>query len=168
MILLNHIRYVQQENSVRNVILLGDINFAQTDWSTLTSRAENEQVVLDALCSFNYEQAIEIDHRKYLLVVILCNNGDILCNVCIDNFLKRHFASDHLPYKARIQFQSNESFRRDRPHEIELDFAKFAYTKADWRAINDQIAEEPFMPYCHSNVDVMTRLWYQWIYSILL
>ena len=168
MILLNHIRYVQQENSVRNVILLGDINFALTDWSTLTSRAENEQVVLDALGSFNYEQAIKIDHRKFSLDVILCNNGDILSDVCIDNFLKSHFASDHLPYKARIQFQSNEIFRRDRPHEIELDFAKFAYTKADWRAINDQIAEEPFMPYCYSNVGVMTRLWYQWIYSILI
>ena len=75
MILLNHIRYVQQENSVRNVILLGDINFALTDWSTLTSRAENEQVLLDALCSFNYEQAIKIDHRKHLMDVILCNNG---------------------------------------------------------------------------------------------
>ena len=24
------------------------------------------------------------------------------------------------------------------------------------------------MPYCYSNVDVMTRLWYQWIYKILM
>ena len=74
---------MQQENSVRNVILLGDINLALTDWSTLTSRAENEQVVLDALCSFNYEQAIKIDHRKYLLDVILCNNGDILSDIIL-------------------------------------------------------------------------------------
>ena len=55
---LTFIRQKQTELNVRNVMITRDINFAQTDWSTLVSSDEDKQVFLDALAELNFEQMI--------------------------------------------------------------------------------------------------------------
>ena len=67
------IRQKQIELSVRNVMITGDINFAQTDWLTLISSDEDEQDFLVALADFNFEQMIT-GKEKVQLDVKLCYN----------------------------------------------------------------------------------------------
>ena len=55
---LYFIRQNQIELNVRNAMITGDINSAQTDWSTLISSEEDEQAFLDALAELNFEQTI--------------------------------------------------------------------------------------------------------------
>ena len=55
---LYFIRQKQIELNVRNVMITGDINLAQSDWSNLISSDEDEQAFLDALAELNFEQMI--------------------------------------------------------------------------------------------------------------
>ena len=59
------------------MIITGDINFAQTDWSTLISSDEDEQAFLDALAELNFEQMIT-GNEKVQLDVILCHHPNLL------------------------------------------------------------------------------------------
>ena len=63
----------QIELNVRNVMITGDINFAQTDWSTKISSVEDEQAFLNALAELNFEQMIT-GKEKVQVDVILCNH----------------------------------------------------------------------------------------------
>ena len=60
---LNFIRQKQIEVNVRDVMITGDINFAQMNWSTLISSYEDEQAFLDALAELNFKQMIR--EKKY-------------------------------------------------------------------------------------------------------
>ena len=82
-------------------MITGDINFAQTDWSTLISSDEDEQAFLDALAEFNFEQMIT-GKEKVQLDVILCNHPDLLTLVKKDNRLTSLFKTDHPRYHAKL------------------------------------------------------------------
>ena len=46
-------------------------------------------------------------------------------------------------------------------------FQGFSFSKANWDEINPYINKNPFNPYCYSNVDLMTELWYTWLLNII-
>ena len=81
-------------------MVTGDINFAQTDWSTLISSDEDRQTFLDALAELNFEQIIT-GKEKVQLDVILCNHPDLLTLVKKDNRLPSLYKTDHPPYHAK-------------------------------------------------------------------
>ena len=43
----------------------------------------------------------------------------------------------------------------------------FSYCNCDFDALNEDIITNPFEPYCYSNVDVNTNLWYEWILKLI-
>ena len=43
----------------------------------------------------------------------------------------------------------------------------FSYCNCDFDALNEDINANPFEPYCYSNVDFNTSLWYQWILKLV-
>ena len=46
--------------------------------------------------------------------------------------------------------------------------SRFAYSKDRLKFIRDHIIEEPFIPYCFNNVDVMIEIWFQRYYEVLV
>ena len=44
---------------------------------------------------------------------------------------------------------------------------KFSFNKIEWNKLNGIIIENPFNPYCYSNVDELVKQWYKWLEEIL-
>ena len=52
------------------------------------------------------------------------------------------------------------------PH-ASAEAVKFAFKRANWEHLNEQITKSPFDPYCYSNVNVLVQERYKWINKIL-
>ena len=104
--LLNLLTDYSNEFQCPNILLVGDINFANTHWQTLQSTQKHEQLVLQTFTDMNFQQFIEPPHDQ--LDIVLCNNPDIILNTTIDNHMKKHFShqerelSDHNPFLITI------------------------------------------------------------------
>ena len=159
------IRQKQIAINVRNVMITGDINFAQTYWPTLISSDEDEQAFLDALAELNFEQMIT--GKKVQLDVILCNHPGLLTLVKIDNRLTSLYKTDHPPYHAKLNLILENDYIREKEVNERNGFQEFSFSKANWDEINQYINENPFNPYCYSNVDLMTKLCYTWLLNII-
>ena len=48
-----------------------------------------------------------------------------------------------------------------------MKIENFAFNKVDWKTLNEAIVNDPFMPYCFSNVDELLKQWYTWFNRIL-
>ena len=86
-------------------------------------------------------------------------------NVSVDNRVKTLYKSNHLAYRAKLSSQSwfRAEFKRKKA-KIN-DITVFSFTRADWVSLSEHIEENPFVPYCLSNVDMTVSLWYEWLYK---
>ena len=94
-------------------MITGDINFAQTDWSTLISSDEDEQAFLDALAELNFEQMIT-GKEQVQLDVILSNHPDLLTLVKQDNRLTSLYKTDHPPCHAKLNLILKNDYIREK------------------------------------------------------
>ena len=147
-------------------MITGDINFAQTDWSTLISSDEDEQAFLDALAELNFEQMIT-GKEKVQLDVILCNHPDLLTLVKQDKRLTSLYKTDHPPCHAKLNLIFKKDYIREKEVNNRNGFQGFSFSKPNSGEINQYINENLFNPYWYSNVDLMTELWYTWLLNII-
>ena len=147
-------------------MITGDINFAQTDWSTIISSDEDQQAFLDALAELNFEQKITVK-EKIQLDVIHCNHPDLFTLVKKDKRLTSLYKTDHTPYHAKLNLILKNDYIREKEVNDRNGFQGFSFSKANWDEINPYINKIPFNPYCYTNVDLMTELWYTWLLNII-
>ena len=171
--LLNMLTDYSNEFQCPNILLVGDINFANTHWQTLQSTQKHEQLVLQTFTDMNFQQFIETPHDQ--LDIVLCNNPDIILNTTIDNHMKKHFShqerelSDHNPFLITISsLTHNDEKATPIQHGSDfLDFGVFSLNNVDWITLNKYILEHPFQPYCYSIIDHLINSWYLWLYIAL-
>ena len=123
----------------------------------------DEALVLEELFGHNYQQLIT--GAKKQLDVILVNNTDPILNVSVDNYVKKLFKFDHQPFQLKLSL--NDWFKVTKTLPVKEDFSLFLFEKANWNEIGLYIVQNPFKPFCFSNVDVVVDLWYDWLHKIL-
>ena len=99
-------------------------------------------------------------NRRKSTDVFITNNTETVLTLTVDN---KH-RSNHQPYQVKLQTLSSyegKTFKLD----TGFGFTTFAYSKADWDNLSSHINAHPFTPYCYSNVEVVTKLWYEWLYE---
>ena len=96
-----------------------------------------------------------IDH----LDVVLANNSDSMVNFEHDNSLLNDLMqNDNKPIVTTIDLENEEM-------QFAVADIKYAFNKADWDELNKSILQEPFQPYCYSNVDELFKQWYEWLWK---
>ena len=141
-------------------IIVGDINFSHTNWETMQSDDDLEQITTERLFEQSFQQLIS---GKRLLDVILCNRTDYVLNVFMEKQMNKLHKSDHRPYGLKITGTCWSGTRKTQRVQMDKDFSKFAYSKTDWDSLSEQIVKQPFQPYCYSNVNVLLETWYDWL-----
>ena len=90
----------QSRNHVTNLtMLVGDINFDNTNWHHMESSNLDKALVLEELFEHNYQQLIT--GAKKQLDVILVNNREPILNVSVDNYVNKLFKSDQ-PFQLKL------------------------------------------------------------------
>ena len=161
--LIKFLNKKKYEFNTKCCIIVGDINFSYTDWPSMTSTHWEEQYCLDELTSANLQQLIITKKRKSL-DILLCNTPDLFLKKGVDNHLETLFSSN----AAKLNLLVKPSHFLKPVETTVNDFSRFAFEKADWKQIKNFVKQNPFKPYCLSNVDLMLDLWYEWLYKILI
>ena len=151
-------------NHITNLtMLVGNINFDNINWHHMESSNLDQALVLEDLFEHNYQQLVT--GAKKHIDVILVNNTDSILNVSVDNYVKKPFKSDHQPFQLKLSL--NDWFKVTKTLPEKEDFSIFSFEKANWNEIRLNIVQNPFLPYCFSNVDVVVDLLYDWLHEIL-
>ena len=87
--------------------------------------------------------------------MVNCEYDNSLQNDLIQN--DKSF-SDHKPIVTTIDLEKEET-------QFAVTDMKYAFIKADWDEFNKSILQEPFQPYCYSNVDELLKQWYEWLWQ---
>ena len=154
---------IQKKSDCQSSIVVGDINFNDTNWKERKSQNPDEKVVLKTLTVLNFEQLFS--DKKKQLDVLLSNNPNSVLNWKVNHNVKASYniegraCSDHNAYEVLISLQGEEF--------VDAKKETYAFHKADWRSFNEIIVENPFSPYCYSNVNKLLRQWYSWLWEKL-
>ena len=154
---------IQKESDCQSSIIVGDINFNDTNWKEMKSQNPEEKVVLKTLTVLNFEQLFS--DKKKQLDVLLTNNPNSVLNWKVNHNVKASYniegraCSDHNAYEVLISLQGEEI--------VDAKKETYAFHKADWRSFNKSIVENPFSPYCYSNVNKLLIQWYSWLWEKL-
>ena len=87
------------------------------------------------------------------------NNPNQVINRDTKNEINKSFNSDHDAFTVKIEAQTDM--------QSETKQHKFAFNKADRKELNNYILENPFKPYCFSNIDELVKQWYTWLDDVL-
>ena len=93
------------------------------------------------------------------LDVFLTNNPNQVINRDTKNEFNKSFNSDHDAFTVKIEAQTDM--------QSETKQHKFAFNKAHWKELNNYILENPFKPFCYSNIDELVKQWYTWLDDLL-
>ena len=83
-------------------------------------------------------------------------NDDLLITHSTANESDRF--SDHFPITIEIAANAR---RKERNSEI------FSFCKCDFKGLSKSMIEQPFQQYCYSNINVNTKLWYEWVFGLI-
>ena len=126
----------------------------------MSSSDDYENAFIEKLFELNFSNI-----AKRQLDVVLVNTLDPIISCDLDNNLSSKYStnqkpcSDHIPICTYLStFIHPRASARD---------AKFAFKRANWEHLNEQIMKSLFDPYCYSNVNVLVQKWYKWINKIL-
>ena len=92
------------------IILVGDLNFSETNWKTMDSSNADERLVLNTLSTLNYEQLL--DGRKKQLDVLLTNKTESVINwkenrdIASTYNIEGEACSDHVAYEFLLNLQA--------------------------------------------------------------
>ena len=146
------------ENNCSSVIIAGDIHFESIEWIGLVSSDNYESSILNKLADQNFTQILNSTNRKQL-DVFLTNKPELVINSGKENQFNKNFKSDHQASIISLQIENEV--------KADMKIENFAFNKVDWKTLNEAIVNDPFMPYCFSNVDELLKQWYTWCCKIL-
>ena len=168
--LIGNLVRMQTEIDAEGTLLIGDLNFNNTNWGCLQSTDAYESPFLDVLIQHNFQQHIASSSS---LDVVLRNNPDLILDTTSDFSMTKNYSlhdrklSDHKAIRCEISMSTNAMAFKPLKVAEDLDFSVFSISKANWSAVESHIRREPFNPYCYSNVNVLTSCWYKWLFKIL-
>ena len=125
----------------------------------MSSNLDCEKQITDAFVERNFSNQ-STDQTD----VVLANNPDSIVNCEYDISLQNDLMqndksfSDHEPIITTIDLEKEET-------QFAVTDIKNAFNKADWDELNKSILQEPFQPYCYSNVDELLKQRYEWLWK---
>ena len=147
-----------EETCSKRLLLSGDFNMPHTNWSTYDASNEYENQIASLLFDMNLKQYIDFNTtKKSCLDLVLCNEDPIINDTTLGGNLSRF--SDHFPITINVSIKSKVSENSSTRY--------FSYCNCNFDSLNEAIIANPFKPYCYSNVDVNTNLWYEWILKLI-
>ena len=141
----------------------GDINFALTNWDTLSSTDTFESHVLDVLIEDGFQQILKDSISGRSLQVILTNNTSSIVKWVPNITVHKAYSdngkqlSNHYPYSVVLEAGYSHTVKTAK---------RYSYSTTDWNVAIEYIRINSFRPYCFSNVDVLLNSWYNWIDAI--
>ena len=122
-----------------NLIVLGDFNAPDIEWSTLSASLTNSQAICNALFHLNMTQLIsEPTHVKGNILDLLITNIDNYISDILVNSPSINLASDHFP----ITFNLAATYS---PPKTAVRFV-YDFTKADFNGLNNYLLDVDFSP----------------------
>ena len=125
----------------------------------MSTNLDCEKQIIDALVERNFgnQSTDQID-------VVRANNPDSIVNCEYDISLQNDLMqndkkfSDHKPSVTTIDLDKEET-------QFAVTEIKYAFNEADWDELNKSFLQEPFQPFCYSNVDELLKQWYEWLWK---
>ena len=141
------------------LVICGDINFPETNWSSLTSLSDYEQQVLDEFEDRCLLQAIDFKTcGQNILDVAFYSNCHIHAKRD-DSFENIYDCSDHHAILLQLEcalYEKKPTLERCR-----------SFGSGDYDAMNEAMRSAPFDSICHTNIDKMTEELYKYFDSII-
>ena len=132
----------------------------------MASDDPEEDLILETLIDYNFEQILAPEKAKSLDVFLVNNPSLIINSFFAENVNKMYSIenknlSDHNAFTTEIKLNQRliETTRDDK--------VKYASKRAHWSAINTTIINNPFSPFCFSNCNFLLDQWYTWLWRIL-
>ena len=113
----------------------------------MSSKIDYEKELLGKLMDLNFS-----NFSNDQLDVVLCNNPDSLIKceyeekLSIDLFQNKKQFSNHKPIETKIESSKSETL-------FVTKSTMYAFKITSWEKLNECIEQEPFLPFCYSNVD---------------
>ena len=147
-----------EETSPKHLLFTGGFNMPHTNWSTYDSVNEYENQIASLLFDLNLKHYIDFKTiQKSCLDLVFCNEDSIINDTKLYGNLSRF--SNLFPITINMSINSKVVEK--------VSTRYFSYCNCDFNALNEDIIANPFEPYCYSNVDVKTNLWYRWIPKLI-
>ena len=143
------------------IFIAGDINFATTSWGLGYSPDPYEHAIVERLDELNYSQLINFPTTvTKTLDVLLTNKPEEVASIAEDVKLRQlHSLSNHKP--VRFEISTPCTFQEQAPEHT------LSFCKCDFEKLKNLIIENPFKPYCYSDINVMVELWYEWFLALI-
>ena len=114
-------------NSNENLILLGDFNFPDANWNTMTGNTSSSTNFWDLIFELNLEQLItEPTHKGGNILDVILTNYDCIDNILVSTTLPYGLSSDHYLINFSLKFIHKENLLPYHPESV------FDYSHADW------------------------------------
>ena len=125
----------------------------------MESTDDYEQSIWDILCEQGFIQILEHNNEKSLDVFLCNDDKNVYFSKEDKQIASRYHVSDHPAYVTTIQLNVN----RWTPVKLQK---VYSLKSANWESFVTATLENPFQPYCYSNVDVL-QTWYSWFHGIM-
>ena len=147
-----------EETCSKRLLFTGDFNMPRTNWSSYDSVDDKENQIASLVFDLNLKRYIDFNTtKKSCLDHVFCNEDSIINDTKLCGKLSRF--SIHFPITINVSINSKV------PEKLSTRY--FSYCNCDFSALNEEIIANPFEPYCYSNVDVNTNLWYEGIFQLI-
>ena len=138
-----------------NLILTGDFNMPETSWETYQSSNDYEETRINFAIDNNQHVNFKTTSSSCLDLVFTSN--DTLINSVRTETVDK-FSDDH---PVEFQLSLNEKTRKTGRVE------NYSYCKCNFDEMMAEMKSTSFQPYCYSNIDVNTNLWYKWLFGLI-
>ena len=120
-------------------ILLGDFNFPDINWDTLSGFSLHANLFCDLIFRFNLSQLVTSPTHicGNILDLVLCNDPDFINNLSINRSQENHLLSDH--HKITFTMFSSHPWKPKVRSHYALNLAK-----ADWLGLTSYLLDHDF------------------------
>ena len=148
--------FIETKSRNIDVFFAGDLNMPNTNWETYESTDTYDDYLLGKAVELGWKQIINFNTtRSQCLDVVLTNRESMICYAMANNTMANF--SDHTPVSIEIALNTRTQFRNRGKY--------YSYCKCDFEGMAALMKKNHFKPYCYSNVDVNTDLWYEWLFE---
>ena len=145
-------------SQVDATIIYGDFNL-DIDWNIRSSENCESQSFLDVVDHLELEQHIDFPTAATGTLDLLFSKGELNLVSTKVKPLSISSMSNHFPITAKFEIRKVNNVFRSYHNESKM----FSYCKADFKALNADIIDNPFQGFCWSNPDVLLSDWFKWL-----
>ena len=151
-------------HSPEYMVTTGNLNFSSTNWGSMESTDPSESLFLDNLVDLDFQQKLHESAGTSLDVFLISSEvKHINSRLCLelekllyDNWNKKF---DYVPFSSSILVEYE-------PVQA-VSWKSGSFSNVDWELVNKVISDNPFDPFCLSNLNVLLSEWYIWINRIM-